>query len=488
MATPNVPPSPSPPPSAAEAVETTSIVGRFIAFLRSQGDQSEVSDARPLGGGRSAQMLAMRLTDGAGSHRDVVLAREAADGPVSGMSDVRRQFDVLKALEDTPVKAPRPLWVCEDPGPLGAPFLVTELMPGRVADPWRPDGREFLRRHRDEEQFRDAIVGALVDIHAVAGGSLPESARRARSVSAGRREVGRWLQRIERSTRFRDDPVLAYAAAWLDRHEPEQNDWTLFHGDFRVGNLLVDGSSVTAVLDWEFAEEGDPVFDLALLCSLPMMVDGRLDGIWYADDLIARYQAMSGRRVSAEQMRYYLVLSAFKIAGVWVNGSVQFSDGVDDLHSLRAGFSAVDLLLMVAAALDLPVPPNELPTTADPTRRALALLRRSLRDEVMPALADGPARERAAVILAALRSLAQSPDRTPAQQRWEQDVLDFLADLRAQSTDFKDDVNASLRARLTYAIRTGFGPSGPELENGPFGARLRDLVGRAARYTSEVWL
>jgi aminoglycoside phosphotransferase (APT) family kinase protein len=485
MATPDAPPSP--PLPAAEPVETTSTVGRFIAFLRSQGDQSEVSDARPLGGGRSAQMLAMRLTDVTGSHRDVVLAREAADGPVSGMSDVRRQFDVLRALEATAVKAPRALWFCEDPGPLGAPFLVTEMMPGRVADPWRPDGREFLRRHRDEEQFRDAIVGALVNIHAVAGEALPESARRDRSVSAGRREVGRWLQRIERSSRFRDDPVLAYAAAWLGRHEPEQNDWTLFHGDFRVGNLLVDGSSVTAVLDWEFAEEGDPVFDLALLCSLPMMVDGRLDGIWDADDLIARYQAMSGRHVTAEQMRYYLILSAFKIAGVWVNGSVQFSDGSDDLHSLRAGFSAVDLLLMVAAALELPVPPDEPPAAADPTRRALALLRRSLRDDVMPALADGPARERSAVILAALRSLTQSPERTPAHERWEQDVLDFLADLDAAAADFNDDLDATPRARLTRAIRFGFGPSGLELEAGPLGARLRELVGGAARYTSDVW-
>ena len=105
----------------------------------------------------------------------------------------------------------------------------------------------------------------------------------------------------------------------------------------------------------------------------------------------------------------------------------------------------------------------------------------------MPALADGPARERAAVILAALRSLAQSPDRTPAQQRWEQDVLDFLADLGAQSADFEDDLHASPRARLTRAIRFGFGPFGPELEHGPLAVRLRDLVGGAARYTSGVW-
>ncbi len=41
---------------------------------------------------------------------------------------------------------------------------------------------------------------------------------------------------------------------------------TLVHGDFRMGNLMVDGERVTGVLDWELAHIGDPVEDLGWLC------------------------------------------------------------------------------------------------------------------------------------------------------------------------------------------------------------------------------
>jgi hygromycin-B 4-O-kinase len=42
---------------------------------------------------------------------------------------------------------------------------------------------------------------------------------------------------------------------------PEERQ--LIHGDFGANNLLTDGQRVTAVLDWENAKYGDPLFDIA---------------------------------------------------------------------------------------------------------------------------------------------------------------------------------------------------------------------------------
>jgi aminoglycoside phosphotransferase (APT) family kinase protein len=39
----------------------------------------------------------------------------------------------------------------------------------------------------------------------------------------------------------------------------------IMHGDFRLSNLLVEGSRITAVLDWELSTLGDPLADLAWL-------------------------------------------------------------------------------------------------------------------------------------------------------------------------------------------------------------------------------
>lgn len=38
---------------------------------------------------------------------------------------------------------------------------------------------------------------------------------------------------------------------------------SLVHGDFGSNNVLTDGQSITAVLDWENAKYGDPLFDVA---------------------------------------------------------------------------------------------------------------------------------------------------------------------------------------------------------------------------------
>jgi len=40
----------------------------------------------------------------------------------------------------------------------------------------------------------------------------------------------------------------------------------LVHGDFRMGNLIVDDSGLAAVLDWELTHIGEAYEDLAWFC------------------------------------------------------------------------------------------------------------------------------------------------------------------------------------------------------------------------------
>ena len=47
-------------------------------------------------------------------------------------------------------------------------------------------------------------------------------------------------------------------------HSPTRT--TLVHGDFRMGNLMMDSGGLTGVLDWELAHVGDPIEDLGWLC------------------------------------------------------------------------------------------------------------------------------------------------------------------------------------------------------------------------------
>ena len=46
--------------------------------------------------------------------------------------DLKRQFDILRGLESTPVRAPRPLWFEPSGDVLGREFYAMERLPGEV--------------------------------------------------------------------------------------------------------------------------------------------------------------------------------------------------------------------------------------------------------------------------------------------------------------------------------------------------------------------
>ncbi|MEM7333813.1 MAG: aminoglycoside phosphotransferase family protein [Chloroflexota bacterium] len=72
---------------------------------------------------------------------------------------------------------------------------------------------------------------------------------------------------------------------------PELHAYTpcLRHGDFGVGNILVDDEwSVTAVIDFGFAGLGDPAIDIAASLTLGDSLFTALNSVYQADDLMLK--------------------------------------------------------------------------------------------------------------------------------------------------------------------------------------------------------
>lgn len=115
-------------------------------------------------------------------------------------------------------------------------------------------------------------------------------------------------------------PAIEIGLRWLIEHRPEPLSPTVVHGDFRLGNLLVDGSQLTAVLDWELAHVGDPREDLGWLCTpswrfgKPLPVGGFAD---YAP-LLDAYAAESGVTVTAADLRWFEALGLARWAAICV--------------------------------------------------------------------------------------------------------------------------------------------------------------------------
>src|SRR3546814_16637421 len=84
----------------------------------------------------------------------------------------------------------------------------------------------------------------------------------------------------ERKERFLsyggDRPAIALAIKWCEEHLPDPAPPVLVHGDYRMGNVMVDGKGLAAVLDWELAHRGDAHEALAFGC-MSVWRFGRLD-------------------------------------------------------------------------------------------------------------------------------------------------------------------------------------------------------------------
>ena len=61
-----------------------------------------------------------------------------------------------------------------------------------------------------------------------------------------------------------DQSMIAALTSCVEQLAPAcPSERRLIHGDFGADNLLTDGERITAVLDWELAAYGDPLFDIA---------------------------------------------------------------------------------------------------------------------------------------------------------------------------------------------------------------------------------
>lgn len=121
-----------------------------------------------------------------------------------------------------------------------------------------------------------------------------------------------WRDTLDRLAQPR--PAFEIALRWLDAHRPQPSRRCIVHGDFRLGNFVVDGDGLAAVLDWELAHVGDPLEDLGWLCvkawrfGAPHPVAGLGD----YNELIDAYQRAGGGSVDRDALHWWETLGTLK--------------------------------------------------------------------------------------------------------------------------------------------------------------------------------
>ncbi len=282
------------------------------------------------------------------------LAPDRADVPVFPRYDLERQFEVIRLVGEVSEVPVPPVWWSEpDPEAIGTPFFVMGHVDGRVPPDVMPYtfGDNWLHDAAPEDQrcLQDATVSVLARLHAIerpeerfgflrpdAPGDTPLRRRVA--------DARAWYD-FAAADGFRS-PLVERGFAWLDAHWPaREGETVLSWGDARIGNVLYQGFTPAAVLDWEMATLGPRELDLAWLIYAHRIFEDLagafglpgMPGFMRGEDVAAGYEALTGHRLA--DLAFYGTLAALQYATVFLRTgarSVHFGEAeppaeVDDL-------------------------------------------------------------------------------------------------------------------------------------------------------------
>lgn len=261
------------------------------------------------------------LTDSDG--RRYVLRKKPPGVLLPSAHAVEREYAVMHALRPQGVPVPNVRLLCEDAGIIGTPFYVMEYLDGTVHTDQRLPG--IPRDQRAAYHF--AAVDGLAALHRV-------DWRQAGLSGFGKpqayvaRQVSRWSRQYLAS-KPEPNRDMEQLMAWVEAHIPPDDEATIAHGDYRLGNLIFAHGEprLLAILDWELATIGHPLADLAYLCAfyrLPAegafagIGDADLDALGIPDEaaIIARYCEGTGRATPPAHWNFFLAFSLFRSAAI----------------------------------------------------------------------------------------------------------------------------------------------------------------------------
>jgi aminoglycoside phosphotransferase (APT) family kinase protein len=291
----------------------SSVQQRLAAFLQSAADAEavDITHLERMSGGAVQENWALDADVTGGPHagsREWVL-RTDARASVAESSKRSQEFAILRVAHAAGLRAPQPLWSCEDRDVTGREFFVMQRLPGVASG------------HR---VTRDP---AIVPDGARLAGELAENLARLHALTPAHPGLGFLPTMLARDCiahyrRFLDGmndsfPVLEWGLRWCEINAATHEETTFIHRDYRTGNYLVHNGRLAGVLDWEFAAFGNPLEDVGWIFAKCWRFAGKnrpAGGIAETADFIEPYERACGRRVTPQALVYWQVMAHLRWA------------------------------------------------------------------------------------------------------------------------------------------------------------------------------
>ncbi len=320
--------------------------------------QSEVrvENLRLLAGGASQQLWSLDLSvasgETSGNYR-LVLRRQLGGKIYRDALDLEREFRVMQIAYASDVSLPYPQIFLPDL--LGRPAALLH----------RKEGETIGRRIVRDATFENARKRLTAQ--------MGEMLARIHRVNVERHNMrlflphppveyspARWeIKQLEHNLEDVGEPhpALELGIRWLHRNEPPApKNLVWLHGDYRIGNVVVNQDGLVSILDWEFSHLGDPYQDL----SWPLLRDWRFGndalqfgGIAQPDDFFAAYERASNTTLDPARVHYWIVLNNVRWAVGMLNQARRHLSGEEpNLEFASLGRRCAELELEVLRLIE----------------------------------------------------------------------------------------------------------------------------------------
>jgi aminoglycoside phosphotransferase (APT) family kinase protein len=265
--------------------------------------------------------LTYKVTDASG--RRCVLRRPPTGFVLATAHDMAREYRIVTAVGRSDVPVPTTYGLCEDVEINDAPFYVMDYVDGTVLND--AETTAALLDEPARRRLSDHTAEVLAALHSIDPDTIDLGDLAKREDYIGR-QLKRWKGQWEKS-KTRELPEMDEVFEGLSAKVPVQSGSGIVHGDYRLGNMLVNGEGrILAVLDWELCTLGDTLADVGYVMNNWFQPgDESADGaaafgptavgnFSTREEFVARYAELSGREVPS--INYYRAFQYWRLAAI----------------------------------------------------------------------------------------------------------------------------------------------------------------------------
>ncbi len=248
-----------------------------------------------------------------------VLRRPPLNHLLESAHDMGREHKIIDALRHSKVPVPANYGLCSTKSVNDADFYVMAFVDGMVLHD-SVVAATLPASHRHAIGLH--LINILTELHLIDPDDveLGDLGRKGAYLS---RQLKRWAGQWEAS-KTHPIPAMEESCRILTERMPEQIGATIVHGDYRLGNMIVDEGEVKAILDWELCTLGDPLADLGYLLNnwvspgelegMELLPPTAAGGFITRDEICEIYADKTGRDLSG--IDYYRAFSHWRLAAI----------------------------------------------------------------------------------------------------------------------------------------------------------------------------